>query len=131
MPFQVDRGTKRTENCNRSLSTFVGIWRSRNARIFDHIVSDVQHSILKILAFFQEIGPWRSRPFKRTSFYKEIGLSKPVGFIDEIKRGMRVWNIHSSKSWRVPSIQLVCRYLRYVRWLEIDEIVIVGLQNGD
>lgn len=71
----------------RSLFPFFGAYGGVGTPLlFDHAGPNVCSTVMKIVGFFWEIGPWFPSPHRRSVNFNDFGLSYTVGFLMEPAR---------------------------------------------
>lgn len=113
--------------------------------LFDHAGPNVCSTVMKIVGFFREIGPWFPSPHRRSVNFNDFGLSYTVGFFYGacseglygcgatilMQAGLQYhfhWSAGARSSSRAKLVA-VWGIVRCASWLEIDEMEVAGDSN--
>ena len=121
---------------------FGGIWRARNNLIFKGKVPDNEMVALKIVAFFNEIGPWHPKAPSQSVTLVDLDGIFPICFFDGASIGGRCgycvylhinpsslyhvfWSGRSGDNCRSEMIAL-WGALQCASWIGIEKVVIIS-----
>ena len=119
-----------------------GIWWSRNSAIFEQKDADARSTMLKMVAFYAEIGPMKKKQNKRSLQLRDLGRNYLVGFVDQRAYIFKELGRYYCSRWQGvkrtdirAEITALWGFRIYAKWLGMDDQqsrrnhCIVGLPN--